>query len=125
MKIFCRDLIFLLACAVLASPLVSTAQERGQVRLGHNRAWNNSALIIGISEGYFQRAGVTVVEKSFNNPADIVQAIATGDLDAGVSPSGVLFTALQRGVKVKGVAVVQGGQIPPVAFMARVDSGIN
>jgi NitT/TauT family transport system substrate-binding protein len=107
------------------SPILAMAQERGQVRLGHNRAWNNSALIIGISEGYFQRAGVSVVEKSFNNPADIVQAIATADLDAGVSPSGVLFTALQRGVKVKGVAVVQGGQIPPVAFMARADSGIN
>ena len=111
--------------ALVLFPLFVTAQERGQVRLGHNRAWNNSALIIGISEGYFQRAGVSAVERSFNNPADIVQAIATGDLDAGVSPSGVLFTALQRGVKVKGVALVQGGQIPPVAFTARADSGIN
>jgi ABC-type nitrate/sulfonate/bicarbonate transport system substrate-binding protein len=115
----CLALLFALAAFSCA------AQERGQVRLGHNRAWNNSALIIGISEGYFQRAGVTVVERSFNNPADIVQAIATGDLDAGVSPSGVLFTALQRGVKVKGVALVQGGQIPSVSFTTRADSGIN
>jgi len=125
MNTYCRTITFLFALAVLASPIIAAAQERGQVRLGHNRAWNNSALIIGLSEGYFQRAGVTVVEKSFNNPADIVQAIATGDLDAGVSPSGVLFTALQRGVKVKGVALVQGGQNPPVAFMARADSGVN
>src|SRR5439155_1251748 len=57
--------------ALVLFPLFVTAQERGQVRLGHNRAWNNSALIIGISEGYFQRAGVTMVERSLSNaPSD-------------------------------------------------------
>jgi NitT/TauT family transport system substrate-binding protein len=116
-----RVVLFMLAL----SPIIATAQGRGEVRLGHNRAWSNPALIIGITQGHFQKAGVTVVEKFFNNPADIVQAIATGDLDAGVSSSGVLFTSLQRGVKVKAVAVVQGGQTPPVAFMVRSDSGIN
>ena len=115
----------LIALGVVASPITANAQERGQVRLGHNRAWHNTALILGISQGHFQRAGVSVVEKVFNNPADIVQAIATGDLDAGVSTSGVLFTAVQRGVKVKAVAVVQAGQKPPVAFMVRADSRIN
>jgi NitT/TauT family transport system substrate-binding protein len=123
MSHLCRKLLLLLG--VLAMPLAATAQERGQVRLGHNRAWSNPALILGITQGHFQKAGVTVTDKFFNNPADIVQAIATGDLDAGVSSSGVLFTSLQRGVKVKAVAVVQGGQTPPVAFMVRSDSGIN
>jgi ABC-type nitrate/sulfonate/bicarbonate transport system substrate-binding protein len=116
-------LLFAIGAATSAVP--AAAQEKGTVRLGHNRGWNNIALILGISQGHFKQAGVTVIEKSFNNPADIVQAIATGDLDAGVSPSGVLFTAVQRGVKVKGVAVVQAGQNPPVTFMVRTDSGIN
>ena len=113
-------LVFLLALTSIAA----TAQER-QVRVGHNRAWNCVPLILGITEGHFPKAGVTVVEKTFNNPADIVQAIATGDLDAGVSPSGMLFTALPRGVNIRGVALAQGGQFPPVTFMVRTDSGIN
>jgi NitT/TauT family transport system substrate-binding protein len=119
-----KILLSLVALAMLAGPFSTTAQER-QVRLGHNRAWNCVPLILGITEGHFQKAGVTVVEKTFNNPADIVQAIATGDLDAGVSPSGMLFTALPRGVNIRGVALAQGGQFPPVTFMVRTDSGIN
>ena len=119
-----KVLIAVVTLLILSSPFDGTAQER-QVRVGHNRAWNCVPLILGITEGHFQKAGVTVVEKTFNNPADIVQAIATGDLDAGVSPSGMLFTALPRGVNIRGVALAQGGQFPPVTFMVRSDSGIN
>jgi NitT/TauT family transport system substrate-binding protein len=121
MTLFQRTTILLLIALI---PVAAMAQER-QVRVGHNRAWNCVPLILGITEGHFQKAGITIVEKTFNNPADIIQAIATGDLDAGVSPSGMLFTALQRGVNVKGVALAQGGQFPPVTFMVRTDSGIN
>jgi NitT/TauT family transport system substrate-binding protein len=103
----------------------ATAQERGQVRLGYNRAWVSPALLIALTQGHFKQAGVTIVEKSFDNPADIVQAIAAGDLDAGVSPAGILFTAVQQGVKVKAVGVTQGSQNPPIAFKVRANSGIN
>jgi ABC-type nitrate/sulfonate/bicarbonate transport system substrate-binding protein len=118
------SLMLVTACALLANVDAAMAQVR-EVRIGHNRAWANPALILGISKGYFARAGLTVSEKSFNNPADIVQAIATGDLDAGVSTSGVLLTAIERGVKVKAAALTQGGQVPPVTFMVRADSGIK
>jgi len=116
---------FVLLCGLAAIPRLAAAQEPGQVRLGHNRAWGNPALLIEITQGYAKSAGVTVTEKEFNNPADIVQAIATGDLDAGVCPSGVLLTAVQNGVKVKAVAVAQGSHNPPVAYMVRADSSIN
>jgi ABC-type nitrate/sulfonate/bicarbonate transport system substrate-binding protein len=112
------------AFALIPGADIAMAQSR-EVRVGHNRAWANPALILGITKGYFARAGTTVTERVFNNPADIVQAIATGDLDAGVSTSGVLLTAIERGVKVKAVAVTQGGQIPPVTFMVRADSNIK
>lgn len=105
--------------------LADTASAQGTVRLGHNRAWNNPALILGITQGHFQKAGVAVTERVFNNPADILQAIASGDLDAGVGTSGVLFTAAQRGVKAKAVALAQGGQTPSVAFMVQRDSPIK
>ncbi|HEY7244016.1 MAG TPA: ABC transporter substrate-binding protein [Xanthobacteraceae bacterium] len=117
-------LIIVTACALVGSAGAAMAQSR-EVRIGHNRAWANPALILGITRGYFARAGLTVSEKSFNNPSDIVQAIATGDLDAGVSTSGVLLTAIERGVKVRAVALTQGGQVPPVTFMVRADSGIK
>jgi ABC-type nitrate/sulfonate/bicarbonate transport system substrate-binding protein len=110
--------------ALISGADIAMAQSR-EVRIGHNRAWANPALILGITKGYFARSGTTVAERVFNNPADIVQAIATGDLDAGVSTSGVLLTAIERGVKVKAVALTQGGQIPPVTFMVRADSNIK
>jgi ABC-type nitrate/sulfonate/bicarbonate transport system substrate-binding protein len=121
MSIFRKATIVLLLAAL---PIAAMAQER-TVRIGHNRAWNCVPLILGITEGYFKNAGINVVERAFNNPADIVQAIAAGDLDGGVAPSGMLFTALPRGVGIRGVALAQGGQYPPVTFMVRTDSGIK
>jgi sulfonate transport system substrate-binding protein len=95
------------------------------VRLGHNRAWSNPALILGLAQDRFKQAGINVVETEFTNPADIVQAIATGDLDAGATPGTTLFTAAQKGVKAKAVALLQGNNNPPVAYTVRADSGIN
>lgn len=114
----------LLALSVM-SPEFTIAQEREPVRLGYNRAWVSPALLIGLTQGHFDQTGVKVTEKSFDNPADIVLAIASGGLDAGVTPAGILFTAIQQGVKVKAVAVTQGGQSPPIALKVRADSGIN
>ena len=119
-------------CALLASAIIGTiasasiaAAQSREVRVGHNRAWPNPALLLGITRGYFARAGTPVTERMFSNTADIVQAIATGDLDAGVTTSGVLLTAIERGVKVKATAVTQGNQTPPVTFMVRADSNIK
>ena len=115
----------LIVLGVVANPADATAQERGQVRIGLNRAWGSAALVIALHQGHVKRAGVNVVERSFDNTADIVQAISSGDLDAGVSTAGVLFTAIQRGVKAKAVALGGGEQHPPNSFKVRADSGIN
>ena len=77
-----------IALAMATTPALVAAQERGTVRLGYNRAWVSPALLIALTQGHFRQAGVGIAEKSFDNPADIVQAIAAGDLDAGVSPAG-------------------------------------
>lgn len=130
MKILCRRRFIrtassAVALATMSVPYVAIAQEASEVRLGHNRAWPNPALILGITKGHFSNAGVKVTERTFDNPADIVQAIATGDLDAGVATTGVLLTAIEHGVKAKAVAVTQGEQQPAVAFMVRADSDIK
>ena len=66
-----------IALSLLISLMISaaTAQERGQVRLGYNRAWVSPALLIALTQGHFKQAGVGIAERSFDNPADIVQAI--------------------------------------------------
>jgi NitT/TauT family transport system substrate-binding protein len=120
-----RKTTWTIVLAAMAATGLANAQEANEVRLGHNRAWPNPALILGITDGDFKKAGVKVTERSFDNPADIVQAIATGDLDAGVATTGVLLTALERGVKVKAVANAQGAQTPPVTFMVLADSEIK
>jgi NitT/TauT family transport system substrate-binding protein len=107
----------------LVTPAALQAQD--VMRLGHNRTWSNTALILGIANGDFSRFGVTVVEHEFTTPADIITAIASGDLDVGTAPGGNLFTAVGRGVKAKAVAVAQGRNNPPIAFTVRSDSGIN
>jgi NitT/TauT family transport system substrate-binding protein len=90
---------------VLATGLLSAAATIADaetvVRIGHNRAWSNPALLIGLSKGDFEAAGVKVVANEFSNPADMITAIAGGSIDAATTPGPTFATAVQRGVKVK------------------------
>src|SRR6185312_1608671 len=108
--------------AAMLAALPASAQE--QIRLGHNRTWSNPALIIGLGTGAFDKAGVHVAEREFTNPADIITAIASGDLDAGAAPGATLFASVLRGVKVKAVALLQGDNTPPISYKVLSDSGI-
>jgi ABC-type nitrate/sulfonate/bicarbonate transport system substrate-binding protein len=103
----------------------ATAHGEDTLRLGHNRTWSNPALILGLSSGKFKQAGVNVVEHEFTNPADIVTAIASGDIDAGAAPGSTVFTAAERGVRLKVVALLQGDNNPAIAYTVRTDSGID
>ncbi len=103
----------------------ASASADDTLRLGHNRVWSNPALILALSNGRFKHEGVAVVEHEFNNPADIITAIAGGDLDAGAAPGSVAFTAAERGVKLKIVALLQGDNNPTIAYTVRADSDIH
>src|SRR5579872_4749375 len=72
MKILCRRRFLrtassAVALATMSAPYVAVAQEANEVRLGHNRAWPNPALILGITKGHFSDAMVKVTERSFDN----------------------------------------------------------
>src|SRR5262249_1094354 len=95
------------------------------LRLGHNRGWGNPALILGLAQDRFKQGRVNGVESEFTKPAQIGKGIATGHPDAGATPGTTLFTAAQKGVKAKAVALLQGNNNPPVAYTVRTDSGIN
>lgn len=104
---------------------VSSVHAQDIIRLGHNRTWSNTALILGLANGDFSKFGIKVVEHEFTSPADIITGIASGDLDAGTAPAGNFFAAVTRGVKVKAVSVVQGRNNPPIGYTVRADSAIN
>ncbi len=110
---------------LVVSVIASLAHAEDVVRLGHNRTWSNTALILGLANGDFTQFGIKVVEHEFTNPADIITGIASGDLDMGTAPAPNFFAAVEHGVKVKAVSVVQGRNNPPIAYMVRSDSGID
>jgi NitT/TauT family transport system substrate-binding protein len=110
---------------LVVSAIASSAHAEDIVRLGHNRTWSNTALILGLANGDFSKVGIKVVEHEFATPADIITGIASGDLDMGTAPAPNLFAAIAHGVKVKAVSVVQGRNNPPIAYMVRTDSGID
>lgn len=114
--------VFVLFAGLIAA---SAVHAEDIVRLGHNRTWSNTALILGLANGDFTKVGIKVVEHEFTTPADIITAIASGDLDMGTAPAPNLFAAIEHGVKVKAVSVVQGRNNPPIAYMVRTDSGIS
>jgi ABC-type nitrate/sulfonate/bicarbonate transport system substrate-binding protein len=103
----------------------SPVRAEDVLRLGHNRTWSNPALLLGIANRDFAYFGVKIVEHEFTNPADIVTGIASGDLDAGAAPGGILLASVARGVKIKGVAILQGGNNPAIAYTVRTDSEIK
>jgi NitT/TauT family transport system substrate-binding protein len=113
-------LVFLASLAAVCS-----VRAENIVRLGHNRTWSNTALILGLADDDFSSFGIKVAEHEFTNPADIVTAIAGGDLDVGTVPAATVLTAVSHGVRVKAVSVVQGRNNPPIAYTVRTDSGIN
>lgn len=110
---------------LVVSLVASSAHAEDIVRLGHNRTWSNTALILGLADGDFSKFGIKVVEHEFATPADIITGIASGDLDMGTAPTPNFLTAVERGVKVKAVSVVQGRNNPPIAYMVRTDSRID
>ncbi len=122
---FARSLAFVALTIAVTAPIPGTANAQAQIRLGHNRVWSNPALIVPLATGAFEKAGIKVVERQFNNPADVITAIASGDLDAGVVAPTNAFTAVEKGVKIKAVALLQGRNNPPIAYLVRADSGIN
>jgi NitT/TauT family transport system substrate-binding protein len=125
----CPRLLRAVRSLVLATGLLSAAATIADaetvVRIGHNRAWSNPALLIGLSKGDFEAAGVKVVANEFSNPADMITAIAGGSIDAATTPGPTFATAVQRGVKVKAIALIQGSNHPPISYVVLTDSDIN
>ena len=95
---------------IVASVAVSSVHAEDIVRLGHNRTWSNTALILGLAHGDFSTFGIKVVEHEFTSPADIITGIAGAATSTQNAPAGNFFAAVSRGVKAKAVSVAPGAQ---------------
>ena len=104
---------------------VATASAQDTIRIGHNRSWSNPALLIALSKRDFEAAGVKVVATEFSNPADMITAMAGGSIDAATTPGPTFAIAVQRGVKLKAVGLIQGSNVPPISYVVLTESGIN
>ena len=112
------------AIGILAAA-IATAGAQDTIRVAHNRAWSNPALLIALSKGDFEAAGVKVVATEFSNPADMITAMAGGSIDAATTPGPTFAIAVQRSVKLKAIGLIQGSNVPPISYVVLADSGIN
>ena len=91
------------ACAVVAGLAVPAfAQER--VVVGTMQQVNNGALFIADAAGYFKAAGLDVEMKAFTSPQAVVEALAAGALDFGLTEFSVEAFNLAGKGEIKAVA---------------------
>jgi len=92
---------FLLLSAAALAPRAAAAADAVQV--GMLRL--PTALFIGIDQGYFSAAGIDVKPVFFRSGAELVPALATGQIDvATTSPGAALFNAMALGMNATIVA---------------------
>lgn len=90
-----------LACATLVAMHAAAAADK--VKFGLLRV--PQALFVGIEKGYFAANGIDVEPVFFRSGAELVPALATGQIElAATSPGAALYNALGQGVNAKIVA---------------------
>jgi NitT/TauT family transport system substrate-binding protein len=105
--------------AVLLSSLLAgaTTPAAGDVVLRHVRvgstfAQSDAPLFVAIAKGYFNEAGIEVELIPYRNPAAMMAALGSGQIDAGAGPpTDELFNAVRGGVDLKIVAT-EGTSVP-------------
>ncbi len=90
------------------------------IRYGTQRPVADAAIYLADARGYFREAGVAVDLITFGSAAEMVPALATGQLDVGgITPVAGVVNAVARGVDVKTVAE-RGSNLPGFGFSAVV-----
>jgi NitT/TauT family transport system substrate-binding protein len=96
----------LLAATVPASATKQQSSGPVTLRLGYFPNVTHASAIVGVEEGFFEKAlgkNVTLELKTFNSGTEAIQAIQAGALDAsyiGPSPTITAWTQFDKGVRV-------------------------
>lgn len=76
-----------------------------QVRVGMKGTPSDSGVLIGMAKGYYKDLGIEIVPTSFRSGQELVNLLAAGQLDVGLTVSDAgFFNAVLRGVDMKIVA---------------------
>ncbi len=76
-----------------------------QVRVGMKGTPSDSGVLIGMAKGYYKDLGIEIVPTSFRSGQELVNLLAAGQLDVGMTVSDAgFFNAILRGVDLKVVA---------------------
>lgn len=83
------------------------AQNLKTVRVAHDYWVGYAGFYSAVAKGFFQEAGLNVVEKVFPTPAEGLPSLLTGDVDIHLSTLDTIVTALDRDLKsVRVIALV-------------------
>ena len=100
--------------AAVTLPVTTAAQAPAVPRLpapitvkvgGAKGSLSGAGIYVGVHKGYFQESGITVEFVPLPSFNQLLPPLATGELDlASAGPSAALFSAVERGVKLRIVA---------------------
>ncbi|WP_284223854.1 ABC transporter substrate-binding protein, partial [Brevundimonas denitrificans] len=93
-----RSLFGALAGAVLASGFAGAAQADDKITIGALRFTSHAPSFIAYEKGYFKEEGLDVELKFFQAAQPVAVAIASGDIDFGVTAmTGGFFSLADKG----------------------------
>ncbi|MGE5590217.1 MAG: ABC transporter substrate-binding protein [Bacillota bacterium] len=88
-----------------ASNALSPPNPAVQVRVGMKGTPSDSGVLIGMARGYYKDLGIEIVPTNFRSGQELVNLLAAGQLDVGMTVSDAgFFNAILRGVNLKVVA---------------------
>lgn len=95
------------------------------VRVGYNKLWTSPALLVGKNKGFFEGKGIDVRWVSLDSPPQVIEGIASRNLEVGVVTDPPYVVARERGVKFMAVALMGGPEQPSSGYMVLKETGIK
>lgn len=97
--------ICLIATGAFAKPERVLAQANAPVRVGLLSSLGEAPFLLALARGYFKAEGIEIEIVRFQNTADMVAPLATGQLEVGTgAPTVAFFNGILRGIQLKLVA---------------------
>ena len=115
-----RQFVSLVGASLASTAISLPARADTKIMLGALRLTSHSPTYIALERGYFAKEGLDVALSFFESSAATAVAVASGDLDYGVTAiSGGLMNLAQKGVvKVIGGALAEDPKVPGHVILA-------
>lgn len=121
-----KKIIAIIAIVVIALVAVGAYFAMGSgddtITIGHLPSDHDTAMYVAEAQKQYEAQGLKVKTVQFNNGGDLMNAMASGDVDVGYVGITPVLSSIEKGVPVK---VVSGAQIEGSGVVVSADSGIN